>query len=266
MKDYEKVKTKAIKLAEEIEEIMKEINQKEDSEVYTGNAFVTFQTQKMSHKCEDEFEMWYLKRVALFIWYKIFRCKRSKLSNKFWEGKRVIVERATEPSDVFWENLAVTDARRFLRQCLTYFITFLLLCVAFGIYYGLNRLARFLNDKANDENAKSYYRWLVIVVNVIISVITVIINFILDKLIRFLSRIEKHRSYTNYDLSVALKLMIATFVNTSMLPLINNLDKDEWFTNNGLAMTIFYNALSVSFVNPLLYFFNINYFIKKIRI
>lgn len=264
--DYEKVKSAALKVAEQIEAIKKEINEKDDSEIYTGNAFITFETQGMAFKCEDKFDMWYLTKAVSFVWYSIFKCKQAKGKNTYWKGKRVIVERATEPGDVYWENLSVKDFERVMRQCLTYFITILCLGCAFGIYYGLNQLNRFLNDKANEDDAPSYYIWLVRLVNIVISTITVIINIVLDRIIRRLSKLEKHRTYTNYHLSVALKLMIATFVNTSMLPLFNNLKRKDWFTNNGLAMTIFFNTLSVSFVSPLFYFFSIPYFIKKIRI
>jgi hypothetical protein len=125
--DYEKVKSAALKVAEQIEAIKKEINEKDDSEIYTGNAFITFETQGMAFKCEDKFDMWYLTKAVSFVWYSIFKCKQAKGKNTYWNGKRVIVERATEPGDVYWENLSVKDFERVMRQCLTYFITILCL-------------------------------------------------------------------------------------------------------------------------------------------
>jgi len=136
----------------------------------------------------------------------------------------------------------------------------------FGIYYGLHRLSTFLDDKNKKDNAASYLPYLVRLVNIIISIITVFANFFLDLIIRLLSAYEKHRTFTKYHLSVAIKLMAATFMNTSILPLFNNLSKNDWFTNNGLAMAIFLNTITVSFLSPLLYLFDIKYIIKKIRI
>lgn len=81
-----------------------------------------------------------------------------------------------------------------------------------------------------------------------------------------MSSYEKHSTYTKYDLSVATKLMLSTFVNSAILPLIINSDKSLWFKNSGLALTIFYNTLSIAFVSPFLTFFSVSYFIKKIKI
>ena len=42
------------------------------------------------------------------------------------------------------------------------------------------------------------------------SLVVVIINFFLKVVIRFASRFEKHETYTNYNISVALKLVVVS--------------------------------------------------------
>lgn len=123
VKKYDKAVVMADKIAHEIEAIKDEVNGKDTSDYYCRNAFVIFSTQDNAATAVKQFEMFWLNRAFFFVWYKIFRCKNSKINNKYWEGERVIVERATEPGDVYWENLSVTDFERFLRQLLTYFIT-----------------------------------------------------------------------------------------------------------------------------------------------
>ena len=76
---------------------------------------------------------------------------------------------------------------------------------------------------------------------------------------------EKHETYTSYNLSVALKLTIGRFVNTSIVPIIVNISSDRWFTNGGLVSDIFYIMLSISFLDPILYYFDVFYFLRLIK-
>jgi hypothetical protein len=266
IKGYAQAEKKAIKYAGIIEGIKKEIDAKDDKEYYCQRAFVTFEDELTADRVVRKYKMFYLVKLFWFVWYKIFRCKNSKANRRYWEGDRVVVERATEPGDVYWENLSVSDMERTARQLLTYFITACCLGIAFSIYNGLNSLSSYLDDRATEDDASSGDLWMVRIVNALSSVITMIINVCLDIVIRLLSSYEKHRSYTQFHLSVAIKLMASTFINSALLPLSINLDTEDWFTNNGLAMTIFYNTLSVSFVSTLLYLFNIGYLLKKIKI
>ena len=78
-----------------------------------------------------------------------------------------------------------------------------------------------------------------------------------------MSSYEKHSTYTKYNLSVATKLMLSTFINSAILPLAINGDKTLWFTNSGLAQTIFFNTISIAFISPILACFSIPYLIQK---
>lgn len=139
----------------------------------------------------------------------------------------------------------------------------------FGIYYSLGVLKHYLEDKSDDqdeEGESNSFIWYVRIVNFGTSILAIIVNSVLNWLIRLLSSFEKHMTYTRYHLSVAFKLMAATFVNIALLPLFINLDKEDWFKNGGLVTTIFFNVISVSFVSPILEFFNFSYILKKIKI
>ena len=97
------------------------------------------------------------------------------------------------------------------------------------------------------------------------SMFVVFFNTLLGRVIRIFSTFEKHETYTKYNLSVAVKLAFAMFVNTGLIPIFVNLNKDDWFTNAGLCVDAFYNILSVCFLSPLFYFFNPFYCIKLVR-
>lgn len=50
----------------------------------------------------------------------------------------VRADRAPEPSDIKWENCGAKN--KFLKRCMTYFVTFILLGFCFGIIFLLNKL------------------------------------------------------------------------------------------------------------------------------
>lgn len=97
------------------------------------------------------------------------------------------------------------------------------------------------------------------------SIIVVVFNNILVTLIRRFSASEQHETHTKYTLSVALKLTIATFVNSGIIPLVVNRREQDWFTNSGLALDIYNNVISLSFVTPLLYLVDVMFFLRLIN-
>lgn len=252
-------------------EIRADMDVKSDRDLYVGKAFITFEKQSQASRLIKKFKMHTSLKVFFFIIYRIFRCKENKLEKRYWEGKRVIVERASEPGDVYWENLSISSTQRFIKSLVTYSLTFILLAIVFGIYYALALLKQYFEDKVekdstdNGSGESSSNLWIIRLISIGTSIFAVIINSVLNWLIRMMSSYEKHSTYTKYHLSVATKLMMATFVNIALLPLFTKLDKEDWFDNGGLATAIFFNVISVSFVSPLLKFFNIMYFIKRFR-
>ena len=111
-----------------------------DKNLYVGKAFITLEKQSQTSELIKIFEMNYLIRVIFFLYYQVFKCKKVKIEGRFWEGKRIIIERAAEPIDVYWENLSVKDSQRLAKTLITYSITALMLGAVFGIYFSLNLL------------------------------------------------------------------------------------------------------------------------------
>jgi hypothetical protein len=101
--------------------------------------------------------------------------------------------------------------------------------------------------------------------SILASIVVVMINTALRRVVRIFSQMEKHETYTDYNLSVAFKLILARFVNTSIVPLIANLAISKWFEDGGLVSVIFYVMLSISFVDPLMNYFDVWYVIRHFR-
>ena len=57
------------------------------------------------------------------------------------------IERAPEPTDIFWENQNVPVASRIKKVTKVFLATLVLIGICFGIIYGLNIAKRRLNEQ-----------------------------------------------------------------------------------------------------------------------
>ena len=96
-------------------------------------AFVTFNCESSCTRCVDDYDFtynWY---------YRAFQPRMMRLKTKTGKKNACIrVERAEAPSLVFWQNLHISDAERFLRVLFTNSITVLLLLLSFVLIYLAN--------------------------------------------------------------------------------------------------------------------------------
>jgi hypothetical protein len=97
------------------------------------------------------------------------------------------VERAAEPTDVFWENMTMKLKDRVKRSIWTYLATFLVLGVCFMINLAINIKKDSLEEEArlsNSTEALSTVRFL----SLFASLVIVFINGILRLVIKFFSK------------------------------------------------------------------------------
>ena len=254
-------------LTMEIEEEQKHYEVNTSKNLYVGRAFITFNNQNNLNKVINKMEITIIRALFNFFRYKILRCTPAKNDARYWEGKRVYVERAAEPLDVFWENLSVSTVDRVIKQMKTMTITVLILVAVFFVNLALSYFKQFLEDQARErgDDPTDILLMIVRVITFLTSLVVVAINVFLGRIVRILSAKEYHSTYTKYHLSVSFKLVLAMFVNTGLIPLFVNLGKENWFNSSGLIVDIFYNTLSVAFISPLMYLINPNVAIKKIK-
>lgn len=233
-----------------------------ETDLYCGTAFVVMDKQSHAQKLAAHFEVPMITRVYSFIIYGIFRCKNSKLNDRYWEGQRVYIERASEPTDIYWENLSVTYIQRVKKSFTTYAVTILCLLCAFGITLGASILKDLLDSQGGTTNTEAI---LIRIISILTSFLVIAINVALGKIIRLLSAYEKHETYSKYHLSVAIKLTIALFINSGIVPLFVNFGREDWFNSGGLMVDIFYITVSLCFVSPFAYLFNPVHMIKGCR-
>jgi hypothetical protein len=78
-----------------------------------------------------------------------------------------------------------------------------------------------------------------------------VINFSLKETIKSLTEYEYHRTHTAFNLSVGIKLTIARFVNSAIVPVIINKQKDKWFADGGLVFDIFTVMIMIAIIDPI---------------
>ena len=184
------------------------------------------------------------KRICIWI-LKQFCSEDWKRYNIYWEGKHIVAERAPLPGDIYWENLSVNSKSRAKKTLITYAVTLVCLGIAFGVNLSLHRAKESLGD--GDDSGLSV--WAVTgLLSLITSLFVIVVNMLLAKIIRILSKFEQHETYSKYNISVAVKLTIAMFINTAIIPMFVNFRKENWFDRGGLMLDIFYNTFSVSII------------------
>ena len=89
-------------------------------------------------------------------------------------------------------------------------------------------------------------------ISFICAFVIIIINNLLKIIVKYLTTKEKHETNTAFNLSLAVKLMLARFVNTAIVPVIINTKIGEWFSEGGLVSDLFSIMVSISVIDPIL--------------
>ena len=247
----EAIQTQLIQLEKEIQKFEDELPAGKGRNLLIGQAFVTFETQEDARAVEMKFGKQWVFRV----WRLTFRsiCGIVRKSTQKIRPERIIAWIANEPNDIFWENLEIDFGGRALNMLKTYIATTFAISITFGMIYGMKILGNYEGNSGSGQNDS----WKLRILSIWPSIIIVIINFTLSRLIRYFTSFEKPHTLTTYNISVSTKLTLAMFFNSAVIALIVNYDwQEDWFTRGGLVFDITYIVISNAFVSPLLYIFS----------
>jgi hypothetical protein len=263
--DFDKIERDISELKKEVEELKKKMNEGSEKFKSTGIVFVILNKQSQAEELVSMFERGLLLKIWNLIWISVFRWRNRCMDKTWWDGNRVSIERAAEPTDIFWENMSVTFFSRIKFKILTGWICLWLLGIAFGINFSLTMLSQNLEQEA--EKSKSQIlsastRLIVLTKSTVIA----LMNVILKKIMRKLSLLEKDATFTRFNLSVSIKEFIVTALNTILIPVFTNIEAEQWFDSGGFILEIFFNVTIASFITPLSYLLNPTVFFKKFKI
>ena len=218
-------------------------------DLFLGVAIVVLETQAMQNivlKAKNS------SRILSFL-SKIFCCCCGESAANF------TFERAPEPSDVYWENLRITPTSRFFRVACTYFATFIIIGICFGIIWGINIANTDLSKRTDISPGAIKF------LSFLCSFVIIITNTSLKTIVRVFSVRERQETLTAYNLSVAFKLALCRFINTAIVPTVVNSEFTRWFPDGGLVTDYFSIMISVAFVDPLTYFFDFGLVMSKLK-
>jgi hypothetical protein len=103
-------------------------------------------------------------------------------------------------------------------------------------------------------------------ISILISVVIALINDNLIKTIRRFTDYEKHQTVTKINVSVAIKLTFARFLNCSVILLTTNNNVKGWFGDASLAYDASMLIIIMALSQPVIYALNIGGRMKKRKI
>jgi hypothetical protein len=149
----------------------------------------------------------------------------------------------------------VSFVSRVYKMLIVFLSIMILIGACFGSIYGLDVVQRRLKKQIDDDlssvdNKKKGYE--IRFLSFLVAFVIILINNILKWVVKYLTEKERHETYTAFNISIAIKLMLARFVNTAIVPVIINIQSDMWFNEGGLVSDLFSIMISISFIDPVL--------------
>jgi hypothetical protein len=169
--------------------------------------FITFKTKQIADIVEANWTTAFdysLKNIS-----KLFS------SSKFYTSMRstgemrvpIKVDRAPNPNDIKWNDLGVSMKTAITRRMITFFITIILLGASFGGILGL-KVAQYKMSQDSNTNDLNLSSTKFRVISAVITVVIMVINFYLGKVIRLLTFLERHWTQTAFFQSLTIKIVV----------------------------------------------------------
>ncbi|CAI2384536.1 unnamed protein product [Moneuplotes crassus] len=262
----EDIRDDLLRSQQKVEEARRKVFTHEKQEKFTGKAFVIFNNQADPQNLINKFMVSILAKVWSFVVFTCLRVKSQRLKDdKWWGRQRIHIERASEPTNIYWENLSVRSSQRFWRSICTYVVAIFCIAIVFMLNLSLSILRNDLDDDVSkEENNESTTTLIIILISFGSSIIISVNNTILFHLVVYLSGFERHETHTKYNASISLKLAICMTINSGFTPFFVNFGKHHWFGRKGLAIDIFL-ILSTSFISPTVCLFDPVKYWRKFR-
>ena len=229
-------------------------------ENFSGVVFIIFNSMEEKDKFLKLHNTHFLINIICNLKYYLFCCINKTKRRNFYLKKNIFIENAPEPEDIIYENLEFSWVQRFYKVLFIYIISFILIAISFFFIFYLNSLQIKKSQNESKENITHKY-----IISVCISLIIVIINSFFQKILIILTKIEKQISMTNFLLSYSIKLTILTFSSSAILPFLSSYYYNKQSNHEILLTNCLTMFLSNSFLIPITWTFNFEFFIKKLR-
>ena len=250
-------------LEEKVKNISKETNNLSDH-TFSGVVIVIFNSMKEKDKFLESINknliMSILASISNLKYYLCHCCINTAEKRDFFLKHNISIEEAPEPEDIIYENLEFSWVQRLFRVILVYIISFILIALCFFFILYLNKIQ--IKKSQNDKKTNILNKYSV---SISISLCIAIINSIFQTILIILTKMEKQICMTNYFLSYSIKLTILTFLSSTIIPYLSNKYYNEQLNLDLLITNCFTMFLSNSFLIPITWTINFDYFLKKVR-
>lgn len=219
--------------------------------LFTGKAFVTFRKPQHATKVFHA-----LTRNFLF-----FRKNKTNYS----------LERAPEPIDVLWENFGKKMPNKTIRRLLAILVTIIVILISLCGILVIKYFQLYIITNNLLPTSEIPFDLLMAVV---VAIFIVTINFIMRKLLLALTWWERRTTQTSLETSVVYKTVFGYFINVGVVVIIANyilveygvLNKVNIFwSTKGIVVNIIVTQFFSIFADCLVTFFDLPYWIKKMK-
>lgn len=150
------------------------------------------------------------------------------------------------------------------RRIATIIATAVLLLICAGVIYGSSQSKDAINEwKKSYPNPTSSENLMFSILLFLPSIPVVIINMTLGFTIRKFAQLEMHKTYTDYDTSVMIKLTISMFLNTAVVAMAYHWG--SWYEVGGLTVEVYNILIANAVVQPVLTLISPAWVMKKLK-
>ena len=234
-------------------------------ENFANVAFISFdkidEQERFLKKYSQNFFTSIFSVIKNFKYYFCICLLSKESKKKFKKENKELCSLAPEPDDIIFENLDITNIKRILFLFATTLISFIIITISFIIVVILT----FAQKKIDNIQFGSKTITKLIISLSMTGVIS-LVNIIFQGILENLTKLERHMSMTNHILSFSVKLTIFTFVNSAIVPYISIIKTSDDLNYDLLIDNMLMIFIVNSFVSPLMWTFNINFFFKRWKI
>ena len=257
-KKFLKLSNETFKLIESKYRISRD--RKELKDMFTGNCYVSFETQQMAEAVSNELAVRGLGKVV----YKILGALRGPF--RFLKGARrhqipgqsgyFYIEKAEKPKEIKFENLGRTFKQKSLTKLYTLFIT---VCIIIGTFVAVLYLKQVESKEAQKGNVA-----ITVLITILIKIIGFFCSFITPKLVD----LEKPETITQRNIGVIWRSCISIFLNSAVVISIatwyfksSHELEEELFSDKGLTNNLYF-LMIFGILEPFVAFIDAGYILK----
>lgn len=250
-KSIDKIEKSINKILRELKEIEHsyQLSKTEKSEIFTGSAIITLSTFEAKYFVYKNFSA---KAWTSIVYSKIckFCChkKNDSKSKIELEGCKIVIEESVHPTNILWENFAISLKKRLFQKLLAWFIAMVLFLICFlMIGTGSNYQMKFRTSMlitTLDLGVRSSKFYLLQIYTLLFGGIILLFKNVTIEILKVVIRLEKFVRHTRLETSIADKLSLQYFFSSSFCIFVVSVYYHNVWKYGGMISLVFYYGIT----------------------